>query len=260
MRYKATLAYDGTRYHGFQRQAARIPTVQGTVEEAIAAVTGQTVTITGAGRTDTGVHATGQVVAFDLSSVAWKHSADVLLRAINAVLPDDVALQDLAALGEVAEGERGFHPRFDAASRVYKYSIYTAAQRDPLLRTRAWHVQAALDLVVMRQAASLLIGTHDFAAFGQPPREESVNTVREVLRSAWSHEDHLLIFRIEANAFLQHMVRRIVGMLVTVGRGTISLSEFEAIFRGAVIVSKAPLAPPQGLVLEQVKYPGDRQP
>ncbi|HVU12375.1 MAG TPA: tRNA pseudouridine(38-40) synthase TruA [Phototrophicaceae bacterium] len=260
MRYKATLAYDGTRYNGFQRQAAGIPTVQGTVEEAIAAVTGQTVTITGAGRTDAGVHATGQVIAFDLSNVAWKHSADALLRAINAVLPDDVALQNLSALGEVAEGVRGFHPRFDATARVYKYSIYAAAQRDPLLRTRAWHVQAALDLDVMRQAAGLLIGEHDFGAFGQPPREDSANTMREVLRSTWTQEDRLLVYEIEANAFLQHMVRRIVGMLVTVGRGAISLSEFEAIFRDAVIVPKAPLAPPQGLVLEQVRYLGDRQP
>jgi tRNA pseudouridine38-40 synthase len=260
-RYRATLAYDGTRYDGFQRQASGIATIQAAVEEAITHVTRQTVTVIGAGRTDSGVHAAGQVIAFD---VAWKHSSDALLQAINAVLPDDIALQDLAMVEEVP-GERGFHPRFDAVSRVYKYTVYPAAQRNPLLRQRVWHVRAQLDAEVLRQSAALLLGEHDFGAFGKPPQGE--NTIRSVMRSEWLAEKYpafsdtqLLIYRIEANAFLQHMVRRIVGMLVTVGRGAMTVSEFEAIFQRGEIVAKAPLAPPQGLVLEQVRYPGRRQP
>ncbi len=257
IRYRATLAYDGTRYNGFQRQAVGIPTIQAAVEEAITEVTGQTVTVIGAGRTDAGVHAAGQVIAFD---VAWKHSSDALLKAINAVLPDDIALQDLAmaqlaAPGEVVADQRGFHPRFDAAARVYKYTVYPAAQRDPLLRQHVWHVRTSLDEEALKQASALLLGRHDFGAFGKPPQGD--NTVREVLRSEWSSEGKLLLYHIEANAFLQHMVRRIVGMLVAVGRGAMTVSEFEAIFRSGKIAATAPLAPPQGLVLEQVKYPGD---
>jgi len=252
VRFKATLAYDGTRYNGFQRQASGIPTIQAAVEDVIAQVTAQTVTVIGAGRTDTGVHAAGQVIAFD---VAWKHSSDALLQAINAVLPDDIALQNLAELGEIVPNERGFHPRFDAVSRVYKYTVYPADQRNPLLRQRVWHVRASLDAEALRQSAALLLGEHDFGAFGKPPQGD--NSVRVVMRSEWSSEDNLLIYQIEANAFLQHMVRRIVGMLVTVGRGAMTVSEFETIFQRGKIVAKAPLAPPQGLVLEQVKYPGD---
>lgn len=257
MRYRARLAYDGTDYDGFQRQSSGILTVQAAVEEAIAHVTAQAVAVVGAGRTDSGVHAAGQVIAFD---VAWKHSSDALLKAINAVLPDDIALQDLAMLGEVVPNERGFHPRFDAVSRIYKYTVYPAAQRNPLLRQRVWHVRASLDVKALRQSAALLLGEHDFGAFGKPPQGD--NTVRTVMRSEWSgesspYEDILLVYRIEANAFLQHMVRRIVGMLVTVGRGAMTVSEFEAIFQSGKIVPKASLAPPQGLLLEQVKYPGD---
>ncbi len=255
VRWRAALAYDGTAYYGFQRQAHGIPTVQGTVEDAIAAVTGQTVTVIGAGRTDTGVHAAGQVIAFD---VGWKHSADRLLSAINAVLPDDIAFRNLAMLGEIQPGERGFHPRFDAVSRLYKYTVYAAPTRDPLLRRRAWHVTAALDFPALQSAAALLVGTHDFGAFGKPPRGE--NSVREVLRSGWLDETPLLVYCVEANAFLQHMVRRIVGLLVAVGRGALTVRGFEAVFHSRKIAAGTPLAPAHGLVLEKVAYPGEIRP
>ncbi|MEP7294454.1 MAG: tRNA pseudouridine(38-40) synthase TruA [Chloroflexota bacterium] len=251
------LLHDGTNYNGFQRQAKGIPTVQGTVEDAVAAVTGQTVTVIGAGRTDTGVHANGQVIAFD---VGWKHSADTLLSAINAVLPDDIALQNLAMLGEVVPGQRGFHPRFDAVARLYKYTVYAAPQRDPLLRRCAWHISAAIDVDALQAAADLLIGEHDFAAFGKPPKGDSPrgdNTVRVVMRSAWTSDGALLIYGIQANAFLQHMVRRIVGLLVAVGRGNKSVVDFEATFRRGKLAAGTPLAPAHGLVLEHVEYPGE---
>ncbi len=263
VRWRATLAYDGTAYNGFQRQADGIHTIQGTVEAAIAAVTGQPVTVIGAGRTDTGVHAEGQVISFD---VAWKHSAEALLNAVNAVLPDDIAMSDMVMLSQQAgirqaEGvasERGFHPRFDATARVYRYTVYSAPQRSPLLYHRAWHIRAALDTAAMQQAAGMLVGRHDFGAFGLPPHGE--NTVRQVMRSEWMADGSLLVYHVEANAFLQHMVRRIVGALVTVGRGGLSVSAFEAVFRGGQIVAKIPLAPPGGLVLEQVKYEGESRP
>jgi tRNA pseudouridine38-40 synthase len=246
-RYRTTLAYDGTAYQGFQRQAAGIQTIQGAVEAAIESVSSQRVTVIGAGRTDTGVHATGQVIAFDLE---WKHEDEALLRAINANLPDDIALQDIRQ-------QPGFHPRFDALSRVYQYYIIQCAQRQPLLRYRAWQIYRPLDSNAMQAAASLLVGEHDFGVFGQPPQGE--NTIRQVFVSHWMVESQpyglALTYRIEADAFLQHMVRRIVGMLVDVGRGLLTVAQFETIFRGGVLVGSMTVAPPQGLVLEEVRYP-----
>lgn len=245
-RYRATLAYDGTNYQGFQRQAGDTPTIQLALERAISRVTGQATTVIGAGRTDTGVHATGQVITFE---VEWKHPDATLLRAINAVLPPDIALQNLA-LGS------GFHPRFDARSRLYRYTILQASQRQPLLNRHTWFMRVALDLDVMQTAAALLLGEHDFATFGSPP--VGTNTIREVFRSEWEQQPQpygaLLVYTIEANAFLQHMVRRIVGMLVDVGRGHQSVEQFEAAFRAADLLQSGRVAPPQGLVLEHVNY------
>ncbi len=246
-RYRAILAYDGTAYLGFQRQSDETPTIQGMVERALTGVTQQPVAITAAGRTDTGVHATGQVIAFE---VEWAHGADTLLRALNATLPDDIALQAIAVC------DAAFHPRFSARSRLYGYTILQAAQRQPLLRHRAWHVHKTLDLDAMQQAASLLLGEHDFATFGQPPQGEV--TIRTVFRSEWSHHPQtygaLLVYRVEANAFLQHMVRRVVGMLVEVGRGALTTGDFATAFRAANIALAKTMAPPQGLVLEAVSY------
>jgi tRNA pseudouridine38-40 synthase len=246
MRYRATVAYDGTAYLGFQRQAGDAPTIQLALEQAIGAVTQQAVTVIGAGRTDTGVHALGQVIAFD---VEWRHSDDDLLRAINANLPDDIALRDIAQ-------QPGFHPRFDAAARVYQYQIVQSPHRQPLLRCRAWHVRGVLDGETMQQAADLLVGRHDFAAFGKPPQGE--NTVRTVFQSRWTCEPvtygTMWTYCIEADAFLQHMVRRIVGTLVDVGRGAITLAQFEAAFKSADLAESGTLAPPHGLTLLQVKY------
>ncbi len=244
------MAYDGTLYQGFQRQAGDTPTIQLALERAVQRVTGQAVTVIGAGRTDTGVHATGQVIAFD---VEWKHPDADLLRALNAVLPPDIALQDL----NVAPA---FHPRFDAHSRLYRYTLVQAAQRQPLLWRQSWHMRGVLDLSAMQTAASLLIGEHDFATFGSPPT--GTVTVREVFRSEWQLQPQtygaLLVYTVEANAFLQHMVRRMVGTLVDVGRSHLSVEQFEAAFRAADLMQAGTVAPPQGLVLEQVYYADER--
>ena len=247
--YAAILAYDGTEYQGFQRQPAPTLTIQAAVEAAIASVTRQAVAVLGAGRTDAGVHALGQVIAFD---VDWKHSEDDLLMAINSQLPLDIALQRLWRQDD-------FHPRYDARWRQYAYHVSTARARNPLLHRRAWQlVGERLNLNLMRQAAAKCLGEHDFAAFGTPPQAGSRNTVRQVFQSRWEmqSEDHgeAYIYRIRGTAFLYHMVRRLVGTMVQVGRGKLSPQGFTDILRSGDIERAKVLAPPQGLVLEAVGY------
>lgn len=246
MRYRSTLAYDGTAYRGFQKQAQGIPTIQATVESAIQAVTQQPVHLYGAGRTDTGVHATGQVIAFD---VDWGHDNHTLLRAINANLPDDIALQDLYQ-------HEGFHPRFDALSRRYCYTVFHTAQRQPLLARYGWWVRQQLNLQAMYRASALLVGKHDFATFGNPPHGD--NTVREIFAAQWAMQAQnnvvYLRFTVEGTAFLHHMVRRMVGMQVDVGTGRITVEEFKHKFTRADLSLATTMAPSQGLVLEKVRY------
>lgn len=249
MRYRAALAYDGTDYEGFQRQADGHRTVQSAVEQAIHTVTGQVVTVSGAGRTDSGVHAVGQVIAFDMT---WQHGDEALLNALNANLPDDIALQDLRP-------QPDFHPRFDALSRAYRYHVVQAMQPQPLLQRYAWRVYHPLNVDAMNEAAALLLGEHNFAAFGQPPVGE--NTIRTVFVSRWSASRKpygwMLDYEIEANAFLYRMVRRIVGVLVDVGRAALTTADFVDILESADIARSKRMAPPQGLILEKVRYPGD---
>lgn len=250
-RYRAVLAYDGTEYLGFQRQAGDTPTIQGAVEAALRQVTQREITVIGAGRTDAGVHATGQVIAFD---AAWPHETDALWRAINANLPDAVALQSLEEAGA------DFHPRFDARSRAYAYTLYFAPVRQPRWQRYAWHIAThcspALD--DLRQAAAGLVGKHDFATFGQPPQGES--TVREVFRSEIALVDQpeasgcILRYEIEANAFLYRMVRRIAGGLARVGRGNLAAEDFLTAFRAADGTWPNPSAPAHGLCLTRVTY------
>lgn len=246
-RYRATLAYDGAAYAGFQKQADGIRTIQGEIERVLAVILRQPTTVLGAGRTDAGVHATGQVIAFDAD---WSHSDQALLRAINASLPVDIALQDIRQ-------HPGFHPRYDALSRTYRYTIAIHDVRQPLLNGRAWQMQRTVDFKVMQQAAECLIGEHDFAAFGNPPH--GTNTIREIFASSWDVEqrDRGLLgeYHIEGTAFLHHMVRRIVGVIVAVGSGQITVQQFIRIFESRDLSQSRWLAPPHGLVLEAVSYP-----
>ena len=252
VRYRAILAYDGTNYRGFQRLAGDEPNIQSTVEAAIARVSGQQVTVIGAGRTDAGVHATGQVIAFD---VAWRHEEDDLLRAINATLPDDIAVQKLD------RAELNFHPRYDASSRTYQYFVYEAQIRQPMMARMSWWVHPPihqrLDVDKMNWAAAKLLGSHDFASFGTPPQGEI--TRRHVFRSEWAIEvptqgTRLISYCIEANAFLYHMVRTIVGSLVEVGLGRMTIADFIDAFQAKDRGRIGWLAPPHGLTLVEVKY------
>lgn len=238
----ARVEYDGTDFFGFQVQAGE-RTVQGEIERAVEAVTGTATRVIGAGRTDRGVHALGQVIGFE---VKWRHSLAELQRALNAVLAADVAIL------EIGLAPRGFHPRFSAVSRSYRYTLLNQPWPSPLARRTAWHVAEELDVGRMAEASRCLIGTHDFAAFGQPPQGES--TVRRVLRAVWQEKRPFLTFDIEANAFLYRMVRSLVGTLVLVGRGQMSAEEFRAILHSQDRSRVKQLAPAHGLCLMRVDY------
>ncbi len=242
MRVRAVVAYDGTDYQGFQRQANG-PTVQEVLESALAHVTGEEVTVLAAGRTDAGVHAEGQVIAFDTE---WRHPLEALLRALNALLPPDVAVR------EVAEAAPDFHPRYDARSRRYRYTVYNHPIRSPLARRTSLHVPVALDVEAMQATARLIRGEHDFAAFGQPPKGE--NTVRRVMRAEWGGEPPWLYFDIEADAFLYRMVRSLVGTMLQVGSGQMTVEAFEEVLTSRDRSKAGPTAPPHGLCLVEVKY------
>ncbi len=250
--YRALVAYDGTDYSGFQIQVGR-PTIQGELERALQRLTQAFVRIHGAGRTDAGVHAQAQVISF---RAGWGHGPEALQRAMNAVLPRDIAVRGVTPV------EEDFHARFSASSRVYLYSVYDGQVRSPLWQRFAHHVAWPLDLAAMNAAAALLIGRHDFAAFGQSPYGE--NTVRTVHRAGWwiappgqdPNLEHgsLWRFEIEADAFLRGMVRRIVGTLLAVGRGEITPREFADILASRDIGQARVSVPACGLCLWCVRY------
>lgn len=242
-RYRALIEYDGTAYYGFQRQRPEHPTIQGTLEEAIRHLAQQPVTVTGAGRTDSGVHALGQVISFDID---WRHGLEALQRAINANLPADIVILQLN------QASPTFHPRFDARRRSYAYHIYNAVVRSPVRRFHSWHVRRSLDVDKMNQAASHLLGQHDFGTFGQPPVGE--NRVRQLFRAEWKREKDLLVFHIEANAFLYRMVRSLVGSMKLVGDDSWTVEDFVAAFRSCDRSQSGTVAPPQGLYLVSVTY------
>ena len=215
-RFCALVEYDGTDFFGYQIQA-RERTVQGEIEKTLKKVAGLDIRIDGAGRTDTGVHATGQVIAFN---AVWKHALADLHRALNATLPLDIVVSQVRVVGQ------SFHPRFDAISRSYRYTIAQQPWPSVLDRRYTYHVKNRLNLAAMRQASRVLLGSHDFASFGKPPKGD--NSVRQVMQASWSESGNRLIFEITANAFLYRMVRNIVGTLIQVGTGQLAAADIEA--------------------------------
>ncbi len=243
MRYfRATVEYDGTDYYGFQVQPQH-PTVQGVLEQVLHRLTGVEVRVLGAGRTDTGVHARGQVIAF---RCPWRHRVVDLQNALNALLPESIAVRD------VAEAPEDFHPRYSARSREYRYLVYNAAVRSPLRHRYALHVAEPLDVDKMNEAAALIVGVHDFATFGDPTSGES--TVREVYRSEWHREHSDVIYIVEANGFLRRMVRTLVTAFLWVGQGRWTVADFQAAWAARDRKKAPPPAPPQGLCLWTVRY------
>lgn len=242
-RFRALVEYDGTDYFGFQRQVETQPTVQSELERVIRQIVREPTPILGSGRTDSGVHATGQVISFDSE---WRHPVADLQRALNANLPADIAILQLDT------AEPTFHPRFDARKRAYEYHVYNAAVRSPLRRQRSWHVARPLDWERMNQAATCLLGIHDFATFGQPPQGKV--TIREVFEARWEKRSEYLVFSIAANAFLYRMVRSIVGSLKAVGDGRWTVEQFEAALAACDRSRSGQVAPAQGLTLVSVTY------
>jgi tRNA pseudouridine38-40 synthase len=239
-RLLAIVEYDGTDFAGFQVQA-RSRTVQGELERSLHKITGEQLRVIGAGRTDTGVHASGQGAHFDTN---WNKPIPVLQRALNALLPNDIALRSLVRVAD------DFSARYSAKSRTYQYTILNRAMRSPLGERFALWVREPLDAAAMDTAARLLIGKHDFGAFGSPPRGD--NTIREIIRAQAIRSEDFLIVEIEANAFLYRMMRRLVGTLLLVGKGKLAPAGIREVLAKKQRAGQA--VPPQGLCLIKVKY------
>ena len=240
---KITLAYDGTRYVGWQRQAEGV-SIQGLVEEALARFEGQPVTVHGAGRTDTGVHALGQVASAQLSG---GHETRDLLRGLNALLPRDVRVM------HVDEAAADFHARFSARAKAYRYAIRNAPIVSPFEYPFVWHVPDRLDVAAMQAAAATLTGTHDFACF-RSAGTTIRNTTRTITESRIDAVEDLITYHVAANGFLHHMVRAIAGTLVDVGRRRRPPESLPALLDGGLRAEAGPTAPPQGLFLVSVTY------
>ena len=246
---KLTLSYDGTRLVGWQRQAAG-DSVQGVLEDALARFEGGPVTVHGAGRTDAGVHALGQVASVQ---VTLAHDAATLARALNAQLPEDVRV--LA----VEDAPPGFHARFDARSKTYRYCIRNGPVASPFERAFVWHVPQPLDLEAMRHAASRLLGRHDFSAFRSIGTEvpDAVRTLHAsaIVETAGAGDGgRLLTYEVTGDGFLRHMVRAIVGTLVEVGRGWRDPAQMDALLQSRDRARAGATAPPHGLFLVRVVY------
>ncbi len=262
---RLTLAYDGTRYAGWQVQPDR-PSIQSTVEAAIHALTGERVSLLSAGRTDAGVHALGQVANFTTESSIppekWRP-------ALQSRLPPDIVVRNSE---EVAAD---FHATYAARHKRYRYVIHESLLDDPFLRPYVWRVNAPLDLAAMRTAASVLVGTHDFRSFEShwPNTGSSIRTIHEIAfrRTAgwnvWGSapiedsstttrpvDGEFIVFEIVGDGFLYNMVRAIVGTLMNVGRGSWTITEFEHAFRALDRSQAGETAPAQGLFLVSVCY------
>ena len=241
--YQLIVAYDGSQFKGFQRQL-HARTVQGELEIALRDLGWQGRALLSAGRTDSGTHASGQVIAVELN---WAHRCEQLREALNHALPVDVAVM------QVSVASADFHPRFSATARVYRYQYYWQPVRDPLRERYAWRVWPKPDAKLMADAAGCLIGEWDFSSLGKALKTDGT-TIRNVMRIAWQTTGiDNLAFEIEANAFLYHMVRRIAASLLMVGQKRITVKEFVDCFRKKGEYPPG-LAPAHGLNLVEVKY------
>jgi tRNA pseudouridine38-40 synthase len=241
--YKLTLEYDGTNYHGWQIQPD-VPTIQRELEVAIRKVAQHDVNVIGAGRTDAGVHAMGQVAHF---SVTARLTADEWLRALNGLLPPDIAVLSVEEVPDT------FHARFSAKSKLYRYRLLTRVHRSALGRNKVLHYPYPLDLEAVEAAARALVGTHDFSSFqGSPTETENpVCTVTKLTVDRFGDE---VIFEVEADRFLKQMVRAIVGTLLEVGRGKLQAGDVAGILAAKDRTKAGPTAPAHGLYLVKVDY------
>ncbi len=247
-RYQIIFSYDGTHFHGSQRQAAT-RTTQLEMEKALKKIGWQGKSILLAGRTDSGTHASGQVAAFDLP---WKYGTDRLQAALNSHLPDDIAVKYVSMVAD------DFHPRFDARSRCYRYRLFCSDVREPLRERYAWRVWPPVRK--LNSLAGFLKGSHDFILFGTPPKPGG-NSVRNIMNAAWDQVGDEWEFIIQADAFLYRMIRRLVFVQVAVGQGRLEKGVLRRALADNQVVREevkkeipAGLAPAAGLTLEEVKY------
>ena len=246
--FKITLSYDGTAFSGFQRQA-NARSVQAELEAALAPIEGKDVTVAGAGRTDAGVHALGQVASFRLTNPI---DANDLFQALNARLAEDVRV--LSA----EEAPLGFHARFSARSKVYRYRISNTRVMSPFQRRFAWHISRRLDLGAMKDAARHLLGERDFSCF-QAKSEKVKMTIRKITQSDWTEEPlagggRLLTYEIAGTGFLKYMVRNVIGTLIQVGDGRRSAASISELLVSRSRAAAGPTAPAKGLYLVRVDY------
>ncbi|MGB0384051.1 MAG: tRNA pseudouridine(38-40) synthase TruA [Ardenticatenaceae bacterium] len=243
--YKATIEYDGTEFHGFQRQL-QARTVQGVLEDVLSTLNGGTrISLRGAGRTDSGVHAVGQVIDFQLP---YRGDEVALQRALNAMLPQDVAVR------EISRAPKEFHPRYDALSRVYIYSLLNTPIRQPLYYRQTLQERHPLNELAMDEALKRLQGQHDFASFGRPT-SPSGRTTRIMLATRVWREGELIRIKVEANGFLYRMVRSIVGTLLVIGRGQKAPAWIDSVLAARHRGAAPQVVRPTGLCLVAVRYP-----
>ncbi len=276
LRYRARVAYDGSAWSGWQNQRHVAPSVQAALEQALSTVLREGVRVEGAGRTDAGVHARGQVIAFD-TSVPVADTAR-LVRSVNALLGDSAAIRDLEPVAA------DFDPRRHALARLYRYRIWTDSVLDPFERGRVWHVPEVLDRRAMSRAAADVVGEHDFKSF-QASDNRPRSSIRRVITSAFESCDSslsvaperrgaaepivapqpagppqpvlsgaLLVYRVEANAFCRGMVRKLVGTLLEIGRGRLPSDTMRELLATPVRARAPRTAPPRGLFLDEVRY------
>lgn len=240
-RYKLLIEYAGTAYSGWQRQP-NAQTVEEKIEVALTRVLGQPVDVIGQGRTDSGVHAEGQAAHFDFPEVL---DARRLLYALLGILPDDIAVWDMQAVSP------GFHARFDASFRQYRYQV--ARRPRPLMRDTSILILQDLDTEAMNRCAELVKGTHNFDSFTKPDNQNP-NSECMVTRSEFEEKDQLLIYRIRANRFVRHLVRRLMGTMIEVGKGKRTAAAFEDMIHRPSKAKNGHGAPAKGLILERVGY------
>ena len=243
MRIKATIAYDGTNYFGWQLQSGQ-DSIQARLEAALERIFSMPVRVHGSGRTDAGVHARGQVAAFTLPRA---FAASELQRALNALLPDDIVISKLENVTD------DFDSRRDATSRVYEYRILHQQLPSPFERRYSWLIREPLDIDRLNDAARVFLGEHDFAAF-RTLGTQVRSTVRRVLASEWRREGNLLVYRVEATSFLRHMVRTMVATMVEVGGGKHQPEFVNELLQSRERAMAPAAAPPQGLFLMEVRY------
>jgi tRNA pseudouridine38-40 synthase len=241
---KLLIEYDGTQYHGWQIQPNAL-TLQEVIQKKIEIMTRHPVRLTASGRTDAGVHAIGQVASF-ATSVRIPLSG--FRQGLNTLLPPDIVIKS------VEEAEENFHPQFGAKRKTYRYVILNRELPSAIYRNYSWHFPRPLDLAAMKEASQKLIGKHDFSSF-QAADPEPTDAVREVFKAEWSIKKQIFLrFTIEADGFLKHMVRNIVGTLAEVGKGKISSGAFQKILLAKDRRQAGMTAPPQGLFLLEVQY------